>query len=108
MKESHKDAILNKKIKIGNTCCNHLKKKPIVKWQTENGYTCAIIGIRKAEGGARNKKMKNGCYANSQLIKGGKELYPLADFSNEDIETAIKTFNIDIDVAYNHFNRTGC
>lgn len=42
-------------LKVSENCCNELKKKPIKRWQKENEKPYSILGIRKDEGGQRNR-----------------------------------------------------
>lgn len=62
------------------------------------------------EKGARAKKLKNAegrCYVESQYVKGAIEVLPLRVFTKVEMDFLIKHFNIDIDIAYECFDRTG-
>lgn len=42
-------------LKLSDKCCDNLKKQPLKNWQMENDKPFSIVGIRRAEGGQRNR-----------------------------------------------------
>lgn len=96
----------NFKLKISDKCCKRMKEEPIAKWQKENGYKYAIIGIMAAEGGQR---AGIGCLAfrNKKL----SAFQPLAPLTKEWEDWFIKEYSIKIcDIHKEPYNseRTGC
>ena len=95
-------------------CCDWMKKKPFERYTKESGMKGCIQGVRVGEGGARDSAYQ------SRVSKGGKpctwlkngiiQKAPLIDWSSEDIEEYIKTYNVPLSKAYTEFNfhRTGC
>lgn len=80
----------NFNIKIANSCCDYLKKKPFKKYILENNFTGQFTGERIAEGGARE-------YNAEQRVKSGKPICtkingdvitksPIIDWSDEMVE----------------------
>lgn len=94
--------------KIANKCCEYLKKKPVYEYNKSNKIKLSIIGIRKAEGGAREEVYK-GCVFRDKTHKDIK-YFPLFWFTNEDMEQIIKAKNVELCDAYTKYglNRTGC
>ena len=95
-------------LKISDSCCNELKKKPIHKWEKENNRTIAITGMRKEEGGTR--KLIGGCILTDK--KGNiKKFHPLLVVDDGFEEWLIKEKNINVCDLYKapyNFKRTGC
>ena len=93
------------KYPYSDKCCDKMKKEPIRKWERENGKTICITGMRKQEGGNRNKI---GCITHK---KGTMHINPLAPMKEEWLDGFIKEHEIRLsDLYYPPFNfkRTGC
>lgn len=96
------------KLKIGDNCCQRLKKDPVKRWEKQNGRHVAIIGVRKEEGGQRvNIK---GCILTDP--KGHlKRFMPLLVVTEEWEDWFIKENKIRLCELYYppfNFKRTGC
>ena len=95
------------KYHYSNLCCNELKKKPIHKWQKENKRYISITGMRKEEGGAREKLTCIITDKQNKLVK----FHPLV-VVNDDFENwFIDKYNIELCKLYRepfNFKRTGC
>ena len=95
-------------IKISDSCCRELKKKPIHKWEKENNRKVAITGMRKEEGGTR--QLISGCVLtdhNGNL----KKFHPLLVVDDNWEEWFIEQNKIEICELYKppfNFKRTGC
>lgn len=89
------------KINISNKCCEYAKKK--------TGHKCNsdldIIGVRKAEGGARSTK--NSCFSNSN---GTAKYRPLFWYKEEDKAIYEEFYGIEHSECYTVYGlpRTGC
>lgn len=92
--------------KVGNRCCEFLKKKPVKKYNKENDIKLSVIGVRIAEGGARATAYKS-CFLKSNE---GYKYFPLLWFTDEDVAELISDFNIDLSECYTKYglSRTGC
>ena len=96
------------KLKVSDKCCQNLKKKPITKWQKENGKSITITGMRRAEGGER--KSIKGCIITDKNGKA-KKFHPLLVVSDEWEEWYLKERGIKLCPLYYppfNFKRTGC
>lgn len=96
------------KIKISNSCCNELKKKPAHKWAEKNNKPYLITGIRQEEGGQRANH--SGCviFNKNGKLKSFKPLNPVND---EFEDWFIQKYQIKLcDLYYPPYNfiRTGC
>ncbi len=102
-------------IKASNKCCKYMKKKPFTRYAKENGMKGTIIGIRLAEGGARELNAFN------RIERGNNKLctsvsgdyikkYPIIDWTDDDVEQFIKQYDVPLSKAYTEFGmkRTGC
>ncbi len=94
--------------KVANKCCEYLKKKPVYEFNKDHDIKLSIIGIRKAEAGARATAYK-GCI-NYDKQHNNYKFLPLWNMSNEDIDKIIEWKNIEISKAYTLYGlkRTGC
>ena len=93
-------------IKVSERCCYELKKKPFKRWQKENGKSIAMTGMRKEEGGERNR-MNCVVTKNNEIVK----FHPLAVVSEDWEEWFINKYNIQLCELYYppyNFKRTGC
>ena len=95
-------------IKISDSCCRELKKKPIHKWEKENNRFVALTGMRKEEGGTR--KLINGCVLTDD--KGNlKKFHPLLVVEDEWENDFVKNNKVELCKLYDppcNFRRTGC
>jgi 3'-phosphoadenosine 5'-phosphosulfate sulfotransferase (PAPS reductase)/FAD synthetase len=94
-------------LKVSNRCCFELKKIPVHKWQKENNRTITITGMRKEEGGTRNKLT---CIITDDKGKV-THFHPLAVVNDEWEDWFIKENNIQLCDLYLppfNFKRTGC
>lgn len=93
-------------LKISDKCCDNLKKIPIKKWEKENSKPYSILGIRRSEGGYRNRA---NCLAFSH--KKFKSFQPLVVISDEWEDWFCNKYNIQLCELYYppyNFTRTGC
>ena len=101
-------------IKVGNKCCQYLKKKPFDKYGKENNMSGYMTGERAAEGGARLVKMEARIKAGGSACtrtKGNMIVkLPIVDWTDEDINEFIKAYNVPLSKAYTVYgaDRTGC
>ena len=101
-------------IKVSDSCCKWLKKKPFEKYNKENDVRGYILGERMAEGGARalnnDKRIANG----GKLCTKTKGNYivklPIIDWTDNDLDEFIKKYNVPLSKAYTEhgYERTGC
>lgn len=91
---------------ISNRCCNESKKKVGDATYKKYNFDIQLIGIRKAEGGARSTSIKS-CMADG---KHGKQYYPLFWWKAEDKTAFENTYDITHSDAYTVYGckRTGC
>lgn len=94
-------------ILISDDCCEWAKKKPAYKYKKEHGITLSLVGVRKAEGGARSTRYKS-CFSDD--IKGVAEYRPIFWYTNDDKEAYEDTYNISHSKCYSCYGltRTGC
>lgn len=94
-------------IKCSEKCCTKLKKDPTKKWQKENNRSIVLTGMRKEEGGAREKLTCIITDKQNKLVK----FHPLV-VVNDDFENwFIDKYNIKLCKLYRepfNFKRTGC
>lgn len=90
--------------KISPKRCTAAKKKPAA--DASKGADLTLIGIRKAEGGARQQAYKT-CFVDG---KNGKQHFPLFWFTNEDKTAYEDKYDVKHSDAYTVYgcNRTGC
>lgn len=91
---------------ISNRCCNESKKKVGDATYKKYNFDIQLIGIRKAEGGARSTSIKS-CMADG---RHGKQYYPLFWWKAEDKTAFENTYDITHSDAYTVYGckRTGC
>lgn len=96
------------KLKVGDRCCANMKKKPVRKWEQQNGRYLSITGMRHDEGGQRaNIK---GCILTDKNGKA-KKFHPLLVVSDEWEDWFVKENHIQLCKLYYppfNFKRTGC
>lgn len=101
-------------IKVGNKCCQYLKKKPFDKWEKEHGMKGYMTGERAAEGGVRlatmEARIKAGGTACTRTKGNMIVKLPIIDWTDEDIDEFIKKYTIPLSKAYTIYrsDRTGC
>lgn len=101
-------------IKVSDSCCLILKKKPFEKYNKENDIKGYILGERIAEGGIRATGASKRINEGGKICTKTKGDYivklPIIDWSNEDIEMFIKKYNVPLSKAYTEegYERTGC
>ena len=95
------------KFKISNICCKYAKKDVAHKVISENNYSLNIIGVRKAEGGARAKAYKSCFDDNGTSCDNYRPLFWYKDKDKEEYE---KYYNIEHSKCYSEYGlkRTGC
>lgn len=101
-------------IKVSDSCCLILKKKPFEKYNKENDIKGYIIGERIAEGGVRELRAKKRINEGKSICTKTKGDYivklPIIDWTDEDIEEFIEEYNVPLSKAYTEqeYERTGC
>lgn len=101
-------------IKVSDSCCFILKKKPFEKYNKQKEIKGYILGERISEGGIRatsaSKRMNEG----GKLCTKTKGSYivklPIIDWTDDDIEEFIEKYNVPLSKAYTEqgYERTGC
>lgn len=97
----------NPKFKISNKCCHYTKKLLAAQFKINNRIDLSMIGIRKAEGGARQQAYKN-CFTAD--VDGTDEYRPIFWLTKADKEEYNEYFNIKNSRCYSVYglDRTGC
>lgn len=102
-------------IKVSGMCCDILKKKPVKRYADIHGVQGEVIGLRTAEGGARELRAKENVKHGARICtsidkKGFVKKAPLIDWPDEAIEEFIQKYNVPLSDAYTKygFHRTGC
>jgi len=92
--------------KISNKCCDVLKKKPSILYETETGRK-GFVGLMGEESALRSQSYKKyGCNAFGLKRPQSRPLMP---WSELDIYQYIDEYNIDISEIYSMgYKRTGC
>jgi 3'-phosphoadenosine 5'-phosphosulfate sulfotransferase (PAPS reductase)/FAD synthetase len=93
--------------KISPKCCTYGKKEPATTYAKKHNADLTLLGIRKAEGGARGTAYKT-CFNESE--KYGNQHFPLFWFTDEDKHKYDEHFNVSHSRAYTVYGceRTGC
>lgn len=97
--------------KISNICCKYAKKDVSHKLLSDFGYDLNIVGIRKAEGGARSAAYKSCFDENGKSKCGTYDNYrPLFWYKNSDKEDYENHYGIVHSKCYTKYGleRTGC
>lgn len=95
-------------------CCDFLKKEPFALFNRENGMKGTLLGIRLVEGGVRSitavNRDRDGHICTAVKSNGFIQKYPLIDWTDEDIDEYIESFDVPLSKAYTDFGfkRTGC
>lgn len=93
-------------LKLSDKCCDNLKKQPLKNWEKKNNKRISIVGIRREEGGQRNRA-KCLAFTGGQL----KQFHPLSVVTDEWEDWFIDKFGIELCEIYKepyNFKRTGC
>lgn len=97
--------------KISNICCKYAKKDVSHKLLSDFGYDLNIVGVRKAEGGARSAAYKSCFDENGKSKCGTYDNYrPLFWYKNSDKEDYENHYGIVHSKCYTKYGleRTGC
>ena len=92
---------------ISNKCCSYAKKDVAKAYKKRNNIDLSLVGVRKAEGGARATAYKSCFSANEE---GADEFRPIFWYTNEDKTAYKNTYNITNSECYCSYGleRTGC
>lgn len=92
---------------ISNKCCNYAKKQVVHKLLKENNYDLNIVGIRKAEGGARLSAYKS-CFDEGD--NGIDNYRPIFWYTNSDKTDYENSYDVTHSNCYTEYGlkRTGC
>lgn len=95
--------------KISNKCCDFTKKNFSKKYIKENGIDLTLLGVRKAEGGARSAAYST-CFSKGTRHTISDQYRPLLWFTTEDKEYYNNVFGIENSECYTKYKmiRTGC
>lgn len=93
--------------KISNVCCKYAKKNLAHKLLKENKYDLNIVGLRKAEGGARASAYKSCFDESGSTYDNYRPLFWYKDSDKKDYE---KNYDIIHSKCYTEYGlkRTGC
>lgn len=93
---------------ISQKCCDNCKKHPAQAAVKEFNADLELIGVRKAEGGARSTVYKT-CFIENKHY-GVSQHFPLFWFTDEDKRAYEETFGVTHSRAYTEYGckRTGC
>ena len=108
-----KEFIINNppNFKISNICCKYAKKDVSHKLLSDFGYDLNIVGIRKAEGGARSTAYKSCFDENGKSKDNTYDNYrPIFWYKNSDKEEYDSHYGIVHSKCYTEYGlkRTGC
>lgn len=94
---------------ISNKCCHYAKKEPAKNYKTANDISLSIIGVRKAEGGARATAYKN-CFSSGEDKGVADEYRAIFWYKEETKRIYEKQFGIKHSDCYTEYGliRTGC
>lgn len=101
-------------IKVSDSCCLILKKKPFEKYNKENYIKGYILGERIAEGGIRATSASKRINEGGKICTKTKGDYivklPIIDWTDDDIENFINKYDVPLSKAYTEegYERTGC
>lgn len=95
------------KFKISNKCCHFAKKLVAKSFKDKNNTELSLVGIRKAEGGARSSAYKNCFSSNSDT---SDEYRPIFWYKEETKREYEKEFDVVHSRCYSEYGlkRTGC
>ena len=101
-------------IKVSDSCCLILKKKPFEKYNKKNDIKGYILGERIAEGGIRATSASKRINEGGKICTKTKGDYivklPIIDWTDDDIENFINKYDVPLSKAYTEegYERTGC
>jgi 3'-phosphoadenosine 5'-phosphosulfate sulfotransferase (PAPS reductase)/FAD synthetase len=98
------------RFKISNKCCHFAKKKVAKDFKINNNIDLSLVGVRKAEGGARATAYKN-CFTNNVDKEDIADEYrPIFWYKEETKRDYENQFNIIHSRCYSEYRlkRTGC
>ena len=92
---------------ISNKCCTYAKKRVAENYKKQNSIELSLVGIRKAEGGARATAYKS-CFSTNE--DSTDEFRPIFWYKNEDKSGYADTYDITHSKCYTEYGltRTGC
>lgn len=92
---------------ISPKCCYYAKKKVAERFKKTNDIELSLVGVRKAEGGARATAYKT-CFSPSE--NGPNEYRPIFWYKNETKKIYEETYNVTHSDCYTVYgmDRTGC
>lgn len=92
---------------ISNKCCHYAKKLVAKKYKDNNKIGLSMVGIRKAEGGARATAYKT-CFSPNDY--GADEYRPIFWYLNDTKRKYEKTYDVTHSDCYSKYglSRTGC
>ena len=93
--------------KISNICCHYAKKEVAKRYKKENDIDLSLVGVRKAEGGARATAYKTCFSANDDEAD---EFRPIFWYVNADKDMYETRYNVTHSKCYSCYGlkRTGC
>lgn len=91
---------------ISNKCCHYAKKEVAKKIKIETDCDLSIVGVRKAEGGARSSAHKS-CFSSNDICD---EYRPIFWYKEQDKRDYERHYNITHNNCYTEYglSRTGC
>jgi len=101
-------------IMASNGCCKYMKKTPFRQYEKLNAIKGCFVGMRMAEGGARESRAAIRVKEGGKLCtyeKGGVTFKaPIMDWANKDVDEFVEKYNVPLSDAYTKygFTRTGC
>lgn len=95
--------------KISNKCCKGAKKDNAKKYLIENDADLNLVGIRKAEGGARASAYKS-CFDPAKDSESWDNYRPIFWYTDKDKEQYEELFGVTHSACYGEYGlkRTGC
>ena len=96
---------------ISNVCCKYAKKDVAHKLIDDFGFDLNVVGVRKAEGGARAGAYKSCLDENGKGKKGTYDNYrPLFWYKDSDKQEYDENYNVEHSNCYTEYGlkRTGC
>lgn len=92
--------------KISCRCCDYAKKNPAHKLISERKYELKIVGVRKAEGGARSAAYKS-CFDNENECANYRPLFWYTNADKQEYQAFYEVVNSRCYTEYG-LTRTGC
>lgn len=97
----------NPDFEVSNACCHWAKKMPAEKFKRENGIDLSVVGVRKAEGGARSTAYKNCFTPNLEVADEYRTIFYYTEESKKVYENFYRIEHSDCYRRYG-LKRTGC